>query len=94
MLSKQAIMVYLVLACFVTAILKVYYHLKLKSKKQKTRNVIAKWVFDAYTVDLLLPIFRDSINNTDRTLIQKANLSVYLCYGCLLALAFINLDSF
>jgi hypothetical protein len=94
MLSKQLIILCLILACFITAILKVYYHLKLKAQRQKTRNVIAKWIFEAYTLELMLPIFRDSIHKTERTLIQKANLSIYLCYGLLIVLAFISVDFF
>jgi hypothetical protein len=94
MLSKQFIVVYLVLACFITAIAKVYYHLKLKVQRQRARNVIAKWIFDAYTLELMLPIFRASINNTERTLIQKANISIYLCYVFLIVLAFISVDFF
>jgi hypothetical protein len=94
MLSKQLIIVYLVLACFIAAIAKVYYHLKLKVQRQKTRNVIAKWIFEAYTLQLMLPIFRNSINEIERALIQKANLCIYICYAILILLAFINLDFF
>ena len=94
MLSKQFIIIYLILACIIAAVAKLYYHLKLKAQRQKTRNVIAKWIFEAYTLELMFPIFNDSIHKTERTLIQKANLSIYICYALLIVLAFISVDFF
>lgn len=93
-LLTQLIIACLVLGCFITAIMKVYYHLKLKAQKQRTRNVVAKWIFNAYTLELIFPIFKNSINDRERKLIQKANISIYLFYGFLIVLAFINLDFF
>lgn len=77
-------------------VLKTYYHLRIENPSDGKGKIFRKLFLGVFGAGIILPIFRTPSNLSQKRLVRKANIVIflfYLCFGVIMLLAFIDFST-